>query len=189
MSMNGTMYKNDMPVYWVNSYSMGHIWFSTWIVDEPGTYVALLIGIFLLSFLNQFFHFLLTIPVASASFTCLKRKGKKKTPEEYTPLNDVPTMKNESIETITTASNVRVIFKEHVLPWTIVLVIKPFAYLFQYVLSGFLMLTIMKYNVGAFIVLSIGNTFGYFVFSLIKIFLSSVTQSADNLDVNNSTCH
>ncbi len=189
MNMNGTMYKNDMPVYWVNSYSMGHIWFSTWIVDEPGTYVILLIGIFLLSFLNQFFHFLLTIPVAPVSFNCLKRKGKKKTPEEYTPLSDMSTVKIESDETSTSTSNIRVIFKQHVLPWTIVVVIKPFAYLFQYIVSGFLMLTIMKYNVGAFFVLSIANTLGYFVFSLFKIFLISTTQSNYSLEVNNSACH
>ena len=78
-SSNGSKwYDNDMPVYWINSHQMGHLWFSGWIVEEPFMYAIVLVFLFCLCIFSQFLYWFIT-----KKFDFMKKPTNKPQGEEY----------------------------------------------------------------------------------------------------------
>lgn len=68
MASNGSkMLENDMPVHWVNSFKMGHLWFEFWTVENGLMYAFVLAFLFSLCIFSQFLYWFVTKQFDSTS--------------------------------------------------------------------------------------------------------------------------
>lgn len=153
MNMGNSSFHNEMPVYWVSSYQMGHLWFEFWVVENGWIYTLTLFALIILCIFNHFLFW----------FSSKHFQSTMDNQEKYASLNE-----NEYV-------NIRIIYivisnnssrMTTLLGTGALIVLKIVAYALHTLVSAFTMLAIMKYNVGVMIALVVGNTVGFIIFSL-----------------------